>query len=90
MGIVTLCMKCKNEIEDPSKACKCGCRSFVTGDLVVNEKGEIQCMCGNQTMERNMHADAKTFFLNSGYCTYCGKPIDIKTLRDKESMRYWE
>lgn len=85
----SFCLKCKKEVSENTKKCKCGGESFAFGDTLQVVENEIQCQCGSKAILRGSHMDFTNKYVNSGSCAACGSPIGIETYRDKESMMYW-
>lgn len=85
----SFCVQCKKEVSNDTKKCECGCRTFIFGNVRVNEKGNLSCICGNESMKWAGHVDL-TDKATTGYqCTVCGAGIGEEHYRDAREKRYW-
>ena len=83
------CVKCKKEVNQNVKKCKCGGERFAFGETLKVTDGKITCQCGCSSIKRGMHTDYTDKYVESGACSNCGKAIGIEAYRDNESMMFW-
>lgn len=90
MSDKSFCVQCKKGVSNDTKQCECGCRTFVFGNIKVNEEGKLTCACGsNEGLRHTCHTDYTDKAVDSYQCASCGAGIGIEYHRNAKDMMYW-